>query len=491
MSEEILVNVTSMETRVALIENGLLQEIYIERANKRGIVGNIYKGRVSKVMPGMQAAFIDLGLERTAFIHVNDVIDKKHNGNKDNNKERSIVELLYEGQTLIVQVTKDPLGSKGARLTTYVSIPARYLVLMPESNNIGVSLRIEDMEERERLKQLTEKILDKNDLAQKRGFILRTAADSADEEALESDMHFLLRLWQSIEEQLKSCKAPCCVYEDLPLSLRTIRDLTSSSVEKIYIDDQDTHQKACQFVHEFVPHLDGKITLYTGKCPLFDLYSVEDEIDRALQRKVFLKSGGYLIIDQTEAMTTIDVNTGAFIGHRNLEETTFKTNMEATSAIARQLRLRNLGGIIILDFIDMEDEEHQRQVLRNLVKRLESDYAKTKISGVSALGLVEMARKRTRESLENILCEPCVTCHGRRTLKTPETVCYEIFREIIRESTMYDNDTYMVLASESVLDRLLEEESVHVAEVESLTKKTIKFQVEPNYSQEQFDIILV
>lgn len=485
MSEEILVNITPMESRVALVENGILQEVYIERAHKRGLVGNIYKGRVVKVMPGMQAAFVDIGLERAAFIHANEISNKK------SEKDVSIVELLYEGQPLVVQVTKDPLGTKGARLTTHVSIPARYLVFMSGNDHIGISLRIDVSEERDRLREVMESIMEEEGIKGKGGFILRTAADSVSEEALSADVRFLIRLWQTIEEQLKACKAPSCVYEDLPLSLRTIRDLSSSDTAKIHIDCTETYRKAHKFVKKLVPHLDGKVELYTGRRPLFDLHSVEDEIDRALQRKVQLKSGGYLILDQTEAMTTIDINTGAFIGHRNLEETIFKTNMEAAAAIARQLRLRNLGGIIIIDFIDMEDTEHQRQVLRNLEKGLDLDHAKTKISGVSGLGLVEMTRKRTRESLENTLCEPCSTCKGRGTLKTAETICYEIFREIIRESRTYDNDTYMVLAAEPVLDRLLEEESSNVAELETLTNKTIRFQVEPHYSQEQFDVVLV
>ena len=485
MSEDILVNITPMESRVALIENGVLQELYIERSNKRGLVGNIYKGRVIKVMPGMQAAFIDIGLERSAFIHTNEIIDNKVD------EEPSITELLHEGQSLIVQVTKDPLGTKGARLTTRISIPARYLVFMPNQDHLGISLRIEVPEERDRLRGVMEHILEQEELQGKNGFILRTAADSIHEDALKADVQFLARLWKTIEQQLGSCEVPSCVYEDLPLFLRTIRDLSSPETKKIQLDSAEDYQKACKFVSKLAPHLDGKVELYTGRRPLFDLFSVEDEINRALQGKVQLKSGGHLVIDQTEAMTTIDVNTGAFIGHRNLEETIFKTNMEAAAAIARQLRLRNLGGIIIIDFIDMSDTEHQRQVLRNLEKGLEADHAKTKISGVSELGLVEMTRQRTRESLKNTLCEPCPTCHGRGTLKTAETVCYEIFREIIRETRTYDNDTYIVLAAEPVLDRLLEEESSNVADLESLTNKTIRFQVEPYYSQEQFDVVLV
>ncbi|GAA4647784.1 ribonuclease G [Kistimonas scapharcae] len=489
MSEEILMNITPMESRVALVENGVLQEVYVERSRNRGIVGNIYKGKVVRVLPGMQAAFVDIGLEKAAFIHASEIFDR--NNRPEGAGEPGIVELVREGQSMVVQVTKDPIGTKGARLTTHISIPARYLVLMPHNNHVGISLRIEDPQERERLKDTVERLLEQESLNDKGGFILRTAAEGIGEQELLADILFLHRLWTTVEEQIKESSAPDCVYEDLPLHLRTMRDLVEPDIEKIRIDSLDTFNKVCKFVRKLVPHLDGRVEYYTGERPLFDLFSVEDEINRALSRRVELKSGGYLIVDQTEAMSTIDVNTGGFVGHRNLEETIFKTNLEAATAIARQLRLRNLGGIIIIDFIDMEDVEHQRQVLRTLEKNLERDHAKTNITGVSELGLVEMTRKRTRESLENTLCEACPTCNGRGTLKTAETVCYEIFREIMREARAYENDTYLVLASEAVVDQLLDEESDNVAELEAFLDKTIRFQVEPRYSQEQFDVVLV
>ncbi|OQX38348.1 MAG: ribonuclease E/G [Oceanospirillales bacterium LUC14_002_19_P2] len=489
MSEEILMNITPMESRVALVENGVLQEVYVERSRNRGIVGNIYKGKVVRVLPGMQAAFVDIGLEKAAFIHASEIFDR--NNRPEGAGEPGIVELVREGQSMVVQVTKDPIGTKGARLTTHISIPARYLVLMPHNNHVGISLRIEDPQERERLKDTVERLLEQESLNDKGGFILRTAAEGIGEQELLADILFLHRLWTTVEEQIKDSVAPDCVYEDLPLHLRTMRDLVEPDIEKIRIDSLDTFNKVCKFVRKLVPHLDGRVEYYTGERPLFDLFSVEDEINRALSRRVELKSGGYLIADQTEAMSTIDVNTGGFVGHRNLEETIFKTNLEAATTIARQLRLRNLGGIIIIDFIDMEDVEHQRQVLRTLEKNLERDHAKTNITGVSELGLVEMTRKRTRESLENTLCEACPTCNGRGTLKTAETVCYEIFREIMREARAYENDTYLVLASEAVVDQLLDEESDNVAELEAFLDKTIRFQVEPRYSQEQFDVVLV
>lgn len=489
MSEEILINITPMESRVALVENGVLQEVHVERGRNRGLVGNIYKGKVVRVLPGMQAAFVDIGLGKAAFLHVNEVLDR--NNRPEGACDPDIVELLHENQAIVVQVAKDPIGTKGARLTTFIAIPARYLVLMPHNDRVSISLRIEDPQERERLKETVERLLEQESLDNKGGFILRTAAEGVGEQELLADILFLHRLWATVEEQIRESVPPDCVYEDLSLHLRTVRDLIEPDIEKIRVDSLDTFNRICKFVRKLVPHMDGRVEYYTGERPLFDLFGVEDEINRALKRRVDLKSGGYLIIDQTEAMSTIDVNTGGFVGHRNLEETIFKTNLEAAAVIARQLRLRNLGGIIIIDFIDMDDVEHQRQVLRILEKNLERDHARVNITGVSELGLVEMTRKRTRESLENTLCETCPTCNGRGTLKTAETVCYEIFREIMREARVYENDIYLVLASESVVDQLLDEESDNVAELEALLNKTIRFQVEPRYSQEQFDVVLV
>ena len=492
MSEEILMNITPMESRVALVENGVLQEVFVERTRSRGIVGNIYKGKVVRVLPGMQAAFIDIGLERAAFIHASEIAPRQDKNNEEA-QERPIYELVHEGQSLVVQVTKDPLGTKGARLTTHISIPARYLVHMPGNNHVGISLRIDDADERDRLRQLVEACLQTSggETYEHGGFILRTAAEGIGEEEIKSDILFLHRLWGTIEENIKNSKAPATVYEDLPLHLRTMRDLVNPNIERIRIDSSETFEKVSKFVRKLVPEINGRVEYYPGERPIFDLFGVEDEINKALSRKVQLKSGGYLILDQTEAMTTIDVNTGAFVGHRNLEETIYKTNLEAAVAIVRQLRLRNLGGIIIIDFIDMEEPEHQRQVQRAFEKAMEQDHAKTNFTGVSELGLVEMTRKRTRESLENVLCEPCPTCIGRGTLKTAETVCYEIFREILRAVRAYEGDGYMVLASESVIDRLLDEESNNVADLEEFIEKPIRFQVEPIYTQEQFDVVLV
>ncbi|WP_028293178.1 ribonuclease G [Oceanobacter kriegii] len=482
MNAEILMNVTPTETRVGVVENGVLQEIIIERTNHRGLVGNIYKGKVVRVLPGMQAAFVDIGLERAAFIHAAEL------GSHD--PQTPINQLLHEGQSLVVQVTKDPIGTKGARLTTQLTIPSRYLVYMPGADHVGVSQRIDDDEERDRLKQMVQNCMEAEGLTGEAGFILRTAADGVGEEEILADTRYLRRLWRKLEERIKEFTPPSVIYDELPLPLRTLRDYARPEVDKILVDSRETFEKIQQFAHQYVPEVEERLGYYPGPRPIFELYSVEDEIQRALERKVPLKSGGYLVIDQTEAMTTIDVNTGGFVGRRNLEETIFKTNLEAATAIGRQLRLRNLGGIIILDFIDMMDTEHQRQVHRMLEKVLEKDHAKTKISGVSELGLVEMTRKRTRESLEQMLMEPCKACDGRGSVKTPETVCYEIFREILREDRAYGAGNYLVLASQLVVDRLQEEDSDGLADLEAFIGKSIKLQVEGLYAQDYYDIIL-
>lgn len=482
MKAEILINVTPTETRVTVVENGVLQEVFIEREHLRGLVGNIYKGKVVRVLPGMQAAFVDIGLEKAGFIHASDITG--------GDSKTPINSLLHEGQKLIVQVTKDPISSKGARLTNQLAIPSRYLVYMPDTDHVGISQRIEDAEERDRLRALVVESIKNESLIDKGGFILRTAAEGAGEVEINADTRYLKRLWDTLSERLKGAKVPSLVYDELPLFLRTMRDCAHPEVDRVLIDSKETYQRIEKFVEQFVPEILSQLEYYPGPRPILDLYGVEDEMQRALERKVALKSGGYLVIDQTEAMTTIDVNTGAFVGRRNLEETIFKTNLEAATAIGRQLRLRNLGGIIILDFIDMADVEHQRQVHRMLEKVLEKDHAKTKISGVSDLGLVEMTRKRTRESLGQLLTEPCRCCDGRGTVKTAETICYDIFREILREERAYGAGSYLVLAAATVIDRLLDEDSSSLADLEAFIGKSIKLQVEANYAQDQYDIVL-
>ncbi len=486
MSEEILVNVTPPETRVAVVENGIVQEVMIERVDRRGLVGNIYKGKICRVLPGMQAAFVEIGLDRAAFLHASDIFNSS-NGSSE--PADNITELVREGSDIIVQVVKDPLGTKGARLTTNLSIPSRYLVFMPTLATVGISQKIDHESERQRLRGLIESfILDTNTPG---SFIARTAAEGVSEETLQADMGFLARLWQAIQERRRSAPSAELIHEDLPLLLRALRDLVTPEVERIRIDSRASWLKAKHFAEQLIPDLGVQIEYYSGGRPIFDLYGVEDEIQKALGRKVDLKSGGHLIIDQTEAMTTIDINTGAFVGHRNLEETIYKTNMEAAQAIGRQLRLRNLGGIIIIDFIDMSDDEHKRQVLRALEKCLARDHAKTHITEVSSLGLVEMTRKRTRESLEHVLCESCPCCDGRGSLKTAETTCYEIFREILREARQFDVESLLVLASQEVIDRLMDDDSSYLAELESFVGKSIRLQAEALYSQEHYDVVLI
>jgi ribonuclease G len=478
-----------METRVAVVDNGATQDIHIERSASRGMVGNIYAGKVVRVLPGMQAAFVDIGAERTSFIHVSDIY--LPNGEGRQRSSEAISSHLHEGKKVIVQVTKEPLGSKGARLTTELSVSSRYLVFMPQSSHVGVSQRIDDSEERERLQGLLAEGLAAEDMAGQGGFILRTAAEGVGLDEICADLRFLKRLWAAVTRRGQAARKPELLYTDLPLHMRTVRDLARPGVKRILIDSRESFVALQAFCGDYMPEVSGLLEHYPGERPLFDLHGIEEEIQRALSRKVSLKSGGYLIIDQTEAMTTIDVNTGSFVGRRNLEETIFKTNLEAATMLARQLRVRNLGGIIIVDFIDMQGEEHRRQVHRTLEKAMSRDPARNKITGVSDLGLVEMTRKRTRESLEQLLCEDCPVCQGRGVLKTAETVCYEIFREIMRDARAYENDTLMVLATQGVIDRLLDEESANVADLEEFTGKTISFRLEPNYNQEQFDIVLL
>ena len=537
MSEELLINISPMESRVAVLDNGILGEIYIERHHKLGLVGNIYLGTVVRVLPGMQAAFVDIGQSRTAFLHVNDmqreprpVADNKHKAGADSTKGKETVSdkdsmileasaggrdftppivsaqstevipasktliqhRLHESQRILVQVTKDQLGSKGARLTTNISLPSRYLVYLPSSEHIGISQRIDGEEERTRLKTELGSLMQTVNL--KGGLIARTAAERVPVDKLEEDIYYLLQLWRTIcarRQEINHHQSSELIYQELSLPLRSIRDLVHADTEKVIIDNTQVYEQVRYFAKEFVPFVYDRIVHYTAEQSLFDVNRVEDDLRDALKRRVDLKSGGYLIIDQTEAMTTIDVNTGSFVGGRSLEDTVYKTNLEATHAIARQLRLRNLGGIIILDFIDMLEQQHKDDVLESLQAQLTQDYAKTKITQVSELGLVEMTRKRTRESLGQQLCEPCSTCQGRGFVKTAETVCFEIFREIMRCARTYNSPKkFTVVAHAAVIDLLLTSESDTVADLEYLLGRVITFDVENLYTQEQYDIVL-
>ncbi len=502
MSEEILINVTPTESRVAVIENGMVQEVHIERRSHYSCVGNVYQGRVSRVLPGMQAAFVDIGLDRTAFLHASDIAREDveseldvaiQPGGEEQPPEYKITELLRQGQEVLVQVIKDPIGNKGARLTTQISIPSRFLVLLPDAHNIGVSMRIEDVDERERLRNLVSEQLASEAQSQAHpfGFILRTNAEGVGHQALADDMTYLRRVWASIQKRIAAANPGDCVYEDLSLPLRALRDFMHAGVEKVRIDDIAIYEHVGQFARQFMAGWLDRLEHYQGRRPIFDLYTVDDEIENALQPLTRLKSGGYLITEQTEAMSTVDVNTGGFVGYRNLEETVFKTNLEATQAIARQLRLRNLSGIIILDFIDMQDEQHREQVLLTLERALELDHARTSIHGFSDLGLVEMTRKRTTGSLGNRLCEPCPTCSGHGLIKSVETVCSEILREIVRAVQQFDARELRVLAATRVVDRIRDEHSTTIAELEESLGKYIRFQADDQYPQEQFDVVLL
>ncbi len=494
MNEDILINVTPQETRVAIMQSGAVQELHIERAGNRGLVGNIYMGKVVRVLPGMQSAFVDVGLERAAFLHVADIWEERLQGALNEQGHRSsppakpIEKILAEGQPLMVQVVKDPIGTKGARLSTQISIAGRMLVYLPQDAHIGVSQKIGDEAERDALRARLQELVPTEE---KGGFIIRTMAETACRDELATDVAYLRRLWQDIRKGSQAAAAPSLLYQDLSLAQRVLRDFVNDATGSIKIDSRENFQKLQAFAADYTQAASARLEHYSGERPLFDLYNVEDEIEKALGRRVDLKSGGYLIIDQTEAMTTVDVNTGGFVGVRNFDDTIFKTNLEASQVIARQLRLRNLGGIIIVDFIDMENQEHRAAVLTELNKALARDRTKMTVNGFTALGLVEMTRKRTRESLAHVLCEPCASCTGRGEVKTARTVCYEILREILRESRQFNAREFRVLAAPAVINFLQDEESQSLAMLEDFIGKPVSMQAESSYAQEQFDIVLM
>ncbi|MEY3182061.1 MAG: hypothetical protein RLZ35_46 [Pseudomonadota bacterium] len=478
MSQELFINVTDYVHRVAVVEDGVLQEIYIESLQRKGLVGSIYKGKVVRILPGIESAFVDIGLEKTGFLHASDAAlsDQSH----------SISDILEDGQSIIVQVIKDPLGNKGARLSRHLSLPGRYLVYMPNSPFfIGVSQRIQEEAEVERLKSLLQAQILASSLG---GYIIRTAAEGV--MSLAEDKMYLDRLWDLIQSKAKLAKQGTLLHADLPLTLRSLRDLVKPKTHRILLDNSIAYNESVTFVHDFMPNTIKKLELYKAPEPIFDRYGIEDEIEGALSRKVSLRSGGYLVFDQTEAMTTIDVNTGGFVGYHQVDDTLFQTNLEAVDTIARQIRLRNLGGMIIIDFIDMMNPDHRKQVLLALEQALANDNTKTNISDISPLGLVQMTRKRTRDSLTHQLCEVCAVCQGRGKVKSIETICHEIFRAISRVGVTSDGRMLLVLASEAVVERLLHESSDILNRFETIIKKTIKCQVENVYSQEQYDVIL-
>ena len=484
MDNEILINITPQETRVAIIEQGVTQELHIERTNSRGIVGDIYSGRVSRVLPGMQSAFVDIGLERAAFLHVADIWGSSQSGDP----AKPIEKILHEGSNILVQVIKDAIGTKGARLSTQISLAGRMLVYLPQESHIGISLRIEDGGERELLREKLQQVIP---IDEKGGYIIRTMAEAAEECDLQADIGYLHKLWHDIQEKSLAIDSPALLYQDLDLSHRVLRDFVNDNTVQILVDSRENFQKLKNFAENYMPNIVERLNRYAGERPLFDLYGVESEIERSLAKRVDLKSGGYLIVDQTEALTTMDVNTGGFIGVRNFDDTIFKTNLEAAQVIARQLRLRNLGGIIIIDFIDMDSEEHRNAVLSEFNKALVRDRTRMTVNGFTTLGLVEMTRKRTRESLAQILCESCPTCQGRGEIRTAQTICYEILRELLRESRQFDANEFRILASQPVIDLFLDEESQSLAQLGDFIAKPISLQVEESYTQEQYDVVLM
>ena len=513
MSQDILINWAPQETRVAIVEQGAVQEVHIERTLERGLVGNIYLGKVSRVLPGMQSAFIDIGLDRAAFLHVADLmpnITAKHAAPRErvtaataaatNGAASKVLQpdpvlpierQIFEGQALMVQVLKDPIGTKGARLTAQISIAGRLLVYLPQDDHIGVSQKIPPAQRealRQRVMQLTAA---QGDGTTAGGFILRTNAEDASDEELREDIAYLRKTWQRIRDAATRLPPPSLLHEDLTLMQRVLRDLASTQTQSIKIDSREQYGQLRQFAAEFMPDTLPKLQHYSGERPIFDLFGVDEEITKALGRRVELKSGGYLVIDQTEALTTVDVNTGGFVGARNFDDTVFRTNLEAAQAIARQLRLRNLGGIVIVDFIDMVPEDHREAVLMEFRKQLARDRVKTMIGGFSQLGLVEMTHKRTRESLAQMLSEPCSACAGRGTVKTARSVCYDILREILREARAFNPREFRVVASPQVVELFLDEESQHLAGLSDFIGKPISLQSEASMTQEQYDIVLL
>jgi ribonuclease G len=489
--QDILINWSPQETRVAIVEHGAVQELHVERTLERGLVGNVYLGKVARVLPGMQSAFIDIGLERAAFLHVADVWHPPQEG-ETISAARSAAALIpiekqvFEGQALMVQVIKDPIGTKGARLSTQISIAGRLLVFLPQDDHIGVSQKI-PVAQREALRAQLLALAG----TQGGGFILRTNGEDATEAELAEDIRYLRKAWARIKDASVRQPPKTLLHQDLNLMQRVLRDLVSESTQTIRVDSREQFEALKAFGAEFMPAAVEKLQHYKGERPIFDLYSIDEEIAKALARRVDLKSGGYLIVDQTEALTTVDVNTGGFVGARNFDDTIFKTNLEAAQAIARQLRLRNLGGIIIVDFIDMVREDHRESVLGEFRKQLARDRVKTSAGGFSQLGLVEMTRKRTRESLAHMLCEPCPVCEGKGIVKTARSVTYDIFREILREARQFNPREFRVVASPKVIELFLDEESQHLASLSEFIGKPVSLQSEAAMAQEQYDIVLL
>ena len=490
MSKEILINSNDFETRVALVEEGHLTEVWLERSQQHSIVGNIYQGTVEKVLPGLQAAFVNIGESKAAFIHVSDIEEQSdHRIDAYEANYGSIAQILHEGQAIVVQVYKDQIGSKGARITTQLSIPSRYLVMMPNNPSLtAISARITDEAERARLTELLQKINHDN---QAFGLIARTNAEQVGHTALFHDWRFLNRLWSRLDARIAAAKSPSLIYSEFSLAKKVVRDHVTENLTRITTDSNDIYHQLSEFLHDFAAEWSGDLIEHTVSRPLFDQFHIDDEIDRSISKRVALKSGGNLVFDQNEAMTTIDVNTGQFVGYKSLEDTAFKTNLEAAQALARQLRLRNIGGIIIIDFIDMIEKSHKSQVLRTLEEQLEGDSARTNVLGFTGLGLVEMTRKRTTENLQDMLCEPCDKCHGLGSIETIQTISFKLFREITRSVKQFKASKVMVIGSRRLVQYIIEEHSETLAEMEESLGKRISFQAEESYERHQHDVVLL
>ena len=498
MNEELLINVSDFETRVALLRDGAAEELHLARADSYSLTGNVYLGRVVRIVPGMQAAFVDIGLERPGFLHASDIEGSRLTPTNPDApatgapNHLDIRQLLHDGQEVLVQISKDPISSKGARLTSQLALASRYLVYMPFTDHIGISQRIEDPAERERLHGLIEQARAQGDVSA--GFIARTAADAVSDAVIKTDLRFLSRIWRRVAEKRVAAMCPSCLYQEIPLHVRVVRDLVGPSIKKILIDHQPTFARVQRFVKEFLPEVQERVQLYAEPRPLFERFGVDEEVTRALDKRVPLKCGGYLIVEQTEAMVTIDVNTGGYVGNDNLEATVYRANLEAAAAIPRQLRSRNLGGIIVIDFIDMNTQAHQEEVLRTLTSAWESDPGRMRIEGFSSLGLVQMSRKRTRESLQQQVCEPCNNCSGLGMVRTAQTTCVEIFRAISEDAAarcLPNATEYLIRAPETVIDRLLDEDAEQLAQLTRLIEREVRIQVEPSYGPGQFDLVLV
>jgi ribonuclease G len=500
---ELIINVTKEESRVALLESGQVVEIYIERNKDSSLVGNVYKGKVLKILPGMQSSFIDIGLDKAAFLYVSDIMPSfddyyapfiEHGAEEtpddpsmqsESFKPQPIEDLLQEGQEIFVQVAKDPIGTKGARVTSYITLPGRYLVIMPNVDHVGISRRIENEETRNRLKDLANEIRPKG-----YGLIMRTASEDATDDEIRRDLEFLLHLWESTKEKKDRVSAPALIYSDFDLVFRSIRDFMSQDVERLVIDSHEHYEKLSDFVSSYFPRLMSRIELYDGREPIFDAFAIEHDVARALERKVWLKSGGYIIIDQTEAMTVIDVNTGKYVGKENLEETILKTNLEAVKETAYQVRLRNLGGIIIMDFIDMEKLENREKVFNALVEIMKKDRAKSTIYNISELGIIQMTRKRVRESLGRTLCEQCPYCEGKGFVKSARTVTYDIFRKL-RKMSLPRTKVAVITANPSVAELLAEDERFSIEETENEFGIKLIVKEDSKFHQEHYEITVL